>query len=54
MPKKLISLRVHELTNRQLKELAARWNATQAEVVSEAISRLYQQEIGNKPAQGEE
>jgi predicted transcriptional regulator len=45
MSKFAMSIRLNDLTRKQLDELTARYDATQASIVSTAIDRMYQQEI---------
>lgn len=45
MTKKQISLRISDLTARQLAELAERWGTTQTETITVVVDRVYRQEM---------
>lgn len=49
MPKRLTSLRISDYTTEQVQQLAALYQASQAEVFAMAIARMYRQDIGGNP-----
>lgn len=51
--KKLIALRASDLTIRQLEELAQWLGMNQTELLTLAIDRLYQSEVGDKSKESE-
>ena len=48
MTKKQISLRISDLTARQLEELAERWGTTQTETITVVVDRVYRQEMKDR------